>query len=440
MTMPAEDQAAPPMPADFVDTLLDDGAPPNVLAFADEDATHGALVDHLAARKVASRVGPGGVAGAIDYLAENPSPPLLVVDLGASADPRADIDALADMCEPGTAVIALGQDNDVNLFRDLMESGVADYLVKPVTTEQIGRALDRAVRQVEEDQDESPDKTSQGHLMVVFGSRGGVGASTVAVNCACQIANQGEKRVMLVDLDLRFGSVALALDLEPGRGLREMLENPGRIDSLFVASAAATAGKGLHVLGSEETLDGAMDFESEALEMLLGELRRNYDYVIVDAPRAMVVETPVVLEMASTVTIVTELSLIGMRDTMRVGDLVKEIAPKAKRLIVANRVGSDKKNELPRAEFERGIETRITHLVPYDSKAARGALNTGKPIQAVAKGSKIVGALNKLCKSFLHEEDGTNKPAKAKNELTLGRGNTGDKDKGGGLFARWKKA
>lgn len=437
--MPAEDRASP-MPVDFIDTLLDDGATPKILGFADDDATHGVLVDHLAARKVASRVGPGGVAGAIDHLAENPSPPFLVVDLGASADPRADIDSLADMCEPGTAVIALGRDNDVNLFRDLMESGITDYLVKPVTVEQIGGALDRAIRRAEEEQEGPPEKSFQGRLMTVFGSRGGVGASTVAVNCAWQIASQGETRVMLVDLDLRFGSVALALDLEPGKGLREMLENPGRIDSLFVASAAATAGKGLHVLGGEETLDGTLDFESEALEMLLGELRRNYDCVIVDAPRAMVVENPVILTMASTVTVVTELSLVGMRDTMRVGDLITEVAPKATRLIVANRVGSDKKNELPRGEFERGVETKITHLVPYDSKAARGALNAGKPIQVAAKGSKVVGALNKLCKSFLRDEEDANKPAKTKNGFTFGRGRAGGKDKGSGLFARWKKA
>lgn len=392
---------------EFVDNLLADGASPEVLAFVGDETTRDTCAYHFAAMGAPSRVGTGGIQSAIGYLAEKPSPTLLLVDLGDSKEPMALIDQLAEVCEADTPVIALGNDNDVNLYRELLHVGFADYLVKPLTPEMLSRAIEKANRHLHED----PGEERSGELVVVIGARGGVGASTVAVNSAWQIANGRDKRVALVDLDLQFGTVALALDLEPGRGLREMLEDPGRIDSLFVASAAMGAGRNLYVFGSEEALSSPLDYTNEALEALLGELRRGHDLVIVDIPRTTAVLHRAALASASSVVIVSELSLAGVRDTSRLIELAKEAAPQAKRVVVANRVGADKKHELPRGEFERGIEAKISQIVPEDAKAAKGAHNVGKPIQVAAKSSKIVGNIDQLCRLVVRDEAGTGKPS-----------------------------
>src|SRR5881392_2277751 len=83
------------------------------------------------------KVNKGGLRNAVQSLSVSASPAILFVDLSESADPLSDINALAEVCEPGTVVIASGQVNDVRLYRDLLASGLQDYLLKPFTPEQL---------------------------------------------------------------------------------------------------------------------------------------------------------------------------------------------------------------------------------------------------------------------------------------------------------------
>lgn len=386
-------------PSEVIDIGLEAGAQPALLAFASDEETFNGLGDFCRGRRLAARVGNGGIAGAIRYVANHPAASLLIVDLDRAPDPIGEIDALAEVCDPGTMVIALGSTNDVTLFRQLMDAGVSDYLIKPVKPALLLHAVEKAMRPV----DAHGDPHSAAGLFVFMAARGGVGGSTVTVNTAWQVAGRTQKRVMLIDLDLQFGTTALALDLDPGRGLREMLENPSRIDNMFIASAATGASSNLHVLSSEEPLESTIDFDEEALQQLLGEIRKTYDYVIVEMPRALAVRMRGVLAQASAISIISDLSLGGMRDTMRLLDLLRHAAPKVRRLVVASRSGVDKKHELPRSEFERGIEEKISLVVPEDAKAVRSALVAGKAVQATAKASKVVTAIDSLCDAIMAE-------------------------------------
>src|SRR5438874_1346537 len=83
----------------------------------------------------------GGIAKALEYLSGQRSPQLLLVDISGIDLPLSKIHILADVCEPGTAVVALGDRNDVGLYRDLLEAGVSNYVVKPLTRELLGRVL-----------------------------------------------------------------------------------------------------------------------------------------------------------------------------------------------------------------------------------------------------------------------------------------------------------
>ena len=153
-----------------------------------------------------------------------------MVDLSDSELPLSDINSLADVCEPGVTVVAFGQRNDCGLFRDLLQHGVADYLVKPITP----ALLQKAILSASEQSGVVKSSHKLGKLVAVTGTRGGVGSTTVATSVAWLIAHERRRRVALVDLDLQFGTVALSLDLEPSHGLREALENPNRIDGLFM--------------------------------------------------------------------------------------------------------------------------------------------------------------------------------------------------------------
>lgn len=392
-------------------------AEPRLFAQTDGPAVAGAFVcddesgvmaaEVLEARSLPAIVQDGGIAAAIEHAGAGPSPRLMIVDLSESGAPMADIDALAEVCEPGTTVVALGTANDVTLFRDLLNAGVTDYLVKPLDR----AALDQAVGEAINTAQSATEGDKAGKVITVIGARGGVGATSVAVNTGWALAQERKQRVAILDLDLQFGAVALALDVEPGRGLREALDNPDRIDSLFIASAAVSAADNLYVLAAEEPLEQLWAPEAEALELLIAELKQNFDCVVIDLPRTAALSHGAVLKASTDIVVVTDRSLVGMRDTMRLGAMLKAAASETKPLIVANRVGADKNAEIPVREFERGTEVKIDLSLPEEAKTMALAWHSGKAAAAVIKGGKLNTAMAQLAARLAPPKGDVDEPA-----------------------------
>jgi pilus assembly protein CpaE len=109
------------------------GSAAPLVAFVRDEETHGALVTALGADWPAATIQIGGVNEAVVHLAGDPSARILIVDFAQCPDMFNALDRLAEVCTPGTLVIALGEVNDVTLYRRLRAAGIADYLVKPVT-------------------------------------------------------------------------------------------------------------------------------------------------------------------------------------------------------------------------------------------------------------------------------------------------------------------
>lgn len=386
---------------------------PEAFAAFVDDAVTREMLQRIAAERgwAESAVQEGGIAAAVRTLAVLPPPKLLVVDLSRSQDVAADTATLAELLEETTRTVALGTVNDIALFRRLIEAGIADYLVKPVAVEPLKAALERAERKAEP----AGAAAREGRLVLLTGARGGVGASTLAANLAWLGAHELKARIALVDLDLHFGTLALALDLEPGRGLREALERPDRVDELFIERAMAKASDNLFVLGAEEPLEDQPCFDGLGLETLFGDLRAKFDCVIVDLPRGLLIARREILGQASAVVLVTDLSLAALRDTVRLQRLVKEQAPELRRVVVANRTDGHARGHLARADFEKGLEGKIHGLVPEDAKAAARAANLGKPLAEVARGSKTVKALRALAAGLIVPERAASKRARKTN-------------------------
>ncbi|CCQ73552.1 AAA family ATPase [Magnetospira sp. QH-2] len=353
----------------------------------------------------------GDAAEALRHLAGQATPKLLVLDLAGSADPLDELLGLADHCDPGTRVIALGTVNDVNLYRQLMDVGVEDYLLKPVNGDALRDAVEHALIEPEPDVSE-PEDDDKARLITVIGARGGVGATTVAVNTAWILAHEKDKRVALVDLDLYFGTTALALDLEPGRGFREALENPARIDSLFIERAMVRESDNLFVLDTEETMGQAIHPDPTAIDQLLEKMRDSFDMVVVDLPRESLSNTSALTE-SGEVILVADLTIAGIRDTLRIHEYLVQSAPQARLTVVANRVGLMGRGEMTRGEFEKGAEVPVDISIPFDIAGVLEAANQGKAVPEVANRGKPVTALRDLSTRILHDEtvDGDSRPA-----------------------------
>ncbi|HEX7008230.1 MAG TPA: response regulator, partial [Alphaproteobacteria bacterium] len=177
----AEAASAEPAGDGFNDIMIGQGSAIEAAAFVTDRETAEIVANVLRAQSLAAVVRAGNVATAAKQLGAMPAPRLLIVDLSTSDMPMRDIDALAEVCEPGTSVVAVGSQNDVSLFRELIAAGVADYLVKPMSEAVLIQAIDKASERPAETQ--AGDKPL-GRFIVVIGARGGVGASTVAANCS----------------------------------------------------------------------------------------------------------------------------------------------------------------------------------------------------------------------------------------------------------------
>jgi len=373
------------------------------------------------------KVHKGGLRNAVQSLSVSASPQILFVDLAESGDPLNDINALAEVCEPGTVVIAAGQVNDVRLYRDLVASGIQDYLLKPLHPDSMREAFGHAQAMLNAPKVADVVVDRPHCAIAVIGTRGGVGASTVATSMAWLISEREKRSTALLDLDVHFGTGALTLDLEPGRGLTDAIENPSRIDGLFIERAMVKASEKLAVLSAEAPINAPLMTDGAAFYQLQEEMRAAFEATVVDLPRGMLVQHPHLISDIQAAVVVTELTLASARDTIRILSWLKTNAPQTHVTVMANRVHASGQLEISRKDFESSIERKIDYVMPFDQKLAAQAAKLGKPLAETGKNSKTTAPLIDLTRNVLStgeeliaESTGKNGKSGAKGKSLIG--------------------
>lgn len=362
----------------------------------------------------------GGLRNAIQSLSVSASPAILVVDLSESGDPLNDINALAEVCEPGTVVIAIGQVNDVRLYRDLLASGIHDYLLKPLSAQQVHDALGNALAVFTAPRGGDGDAVKRHISTAVVGTRGGVGASTLATSLAWLFSDQHKAPTALLDLDVHFGTGALALDLEPGRGLTDAIDNPSRIDGLFIERAMIRANDDLSILSAEAPINQPLMTDGSAFVQLEEEFRQAFEMTVIDMPRNMLINFPQLLGDVNLVLVTCELTLASARDAIRILSWLKTNAAHAHPMIVANKV-QPAVAEISKADFEASIERKIDFTIPYDIKAASNAAKLGQVFVDANRSSKASAVIRQLAERIVGaSEDDLESVAEEKKSLLGG--------------------
>ncbi|MEP3050262.1 MAG: pilus assembly protein CpaE [Erythrobacter sp.] len=348
----------------------------------------------------------GGLRNAIQSLSVSASPAILLVDLSESGDPLNDINALAEVCEPGTVVIAIGQVNDVRLYRDLLSSGIHDYLLKPLSAQQVHDALNQALAVFTAPKAGEGEQVNRHVSTAVVGTRGGVGASTLATSLAWLFSDEHQAPTALLDLDVHFGTGALALDLEPGRGLTDAIDNPSRIDGLFIERAMIRANDNLSILSAEAPINQPLMTDGAAFVQLEEEFRQAFEMTVIDMPRNMLINFPHLLADVNLVLVTCELTLASARDTIRILSWLKTNAAHAHPMVIANKV-QPSVAEISKADFEASIERKIDFVVPYDVKAASNAAKLGQVFVDANRSSKATSVIKQISERVMgaSEED-----------------------------------
>lgn len=347
----------------------------------------------------------GGLRNAVQSLSITASPNILMVDLSESGDPLNDINGLAEVCEPGTVVIAVGQVNDVRLYRDLVASGIHDYLLKPLQPSQVRDALIQAQAVFSQPRHTDASAAKRHISTAIVGTRGGVGASLLATSLAWLFSTDHKLPTALLDLDVHFGTGALSLDLEPGRGLTDAIENPSRIDGLFIERAMIRANDHLSILSAEAPINSPLMTDGAAFVQLEEEFRQAFEMTVVDLPRNMLINFPHLMADVNVVVLATEFTLASARDAIRILSWIKANAAHVQTFVVANRVHPGTQ-EISRADFEASIERKVNFTIPFDLKGATNAAKLGQTYAEANRTTKNGAIIRDIASAVLGIGDG----------------------------------
>ena len=337
----------------------------------------------------------GTIQTAITALATEATPRLLIVDISGVENPLAHIDELAARCEPEVNVVAIGDRNDIILYRQLRNAGVAEYFFKPLVRDMIKRLCNSILSGGHEDQSLNPH---DGKLVFVLGVRGGVGATTIAVNAAWRLANMAQRWVMLVDMDQETGDAALQLGVTPTNALREALEKPERVDRLFLERGTLHVTERLDLMATLQALGESNAADRDAFGGLIDKLVRRYRFVFIDLPGQLATKLFEVLKKPSTCILVSDAGLASARELVRWVEWIGPNSSERRTMHILNM--SDGDGALAGTDFLRAVGRAPDLTIPYSRDIAI-ASNLG--VNATQKCSVLNRGMDMLLRELAGE-------------------------------------
>ena len=282
-----------------------------------------------------------------------------------------------------------------------MKAGARDFFPEPLEDGELLRVVDQLYRETKDQQ-----SALNTHLTVVMNAKGGSGASLIATNLAHQLASEGKRKVVLVDLDLQFGSLSHYLDLNPQRGIKQALENVEDLDNLALDAYLARHVSGLQVLSSEsDRLLLSDEVSSEQLLQLFRLLAKDHQHLVVDLPRQIDLITTTVLEQADQVVLTLQQGITYLRDATRLIEVMRRDLdiPDHRILVVVNRY--DKSSPITLTEVAKALKHQPILTVPNDFKHVSESLNNGMPLLEIARRAPISKALHGLSEEITGGKD-----------------------------------
>jgi pilus assembly protein CpaE len=335
----------------------------------------------------------GDITTATQHLARAATPQVLLVDIAAIDEPFAALDALAQVCEPDVKVLVVGERDEVDFYRDLTRNlGVSEYLPKPLTRDAVSRGFLPLIA------NQAPPEVGGrgGRVVLVTGVRGGVGATTIAANLAVYLADEARRHVALVDLNLHTGCAALLLGTRPSSGLRTAIEEPEKVDTLFLDRAGQPVGDRLRVFAAEEALAQPLHAAGNAMPHMIQLLRDRFNHVVIDAPAGF---PPLVRDAFDRVhqrILVMTPDVANTRDAARLLALPNAPAQTSRAVVVLNQAG--KPGLLAQKQVVEALTLAPDVVVPYLPRVLPAAANFGKP--AVARPGPFRSAIKLLAQEI----------------------------------------
>lgn len=336
----------------------------------------------------------GGLGAACAFYEGETSPPLLVAEAQGTPEMYlAQLDRLAEFCEPNTNLVLVGECNDIDLYRALKHRGVADYLVVPCPA---SRLVDSILELYTD-----PAKVAIGRAIAFIGAKGGCGSSTLAHNVAYAIGRLTDTDVVVIDFDLAFGSADLTFNIETPHGIRNILSDTDRVDEVFLQRFTVRYGERVHLLAAATSLEGEASINITALEEAIEAIKHQAKFVVLDLPHVWSGWVKLALQMSEAVVVTATPDLASVRNARNMIDFLLKNRPlDTPPLLALNRVGAAKKGEVDLKDFAQTVGQSPVVTMYEDVDAFGRAASLGKMIDEVAGRSKAAEAIRQLARAL----------------------------------------
>jgi pilus assembly protein CpaE len=293
---------------------------------------------------------------------------------------------------------AISESQDSAIILAALRAGFREFLNKPLRHEELETALNKTMAQ-------KPAKRRHGKLISVIGTVGGAGSTLLAVNLATELAEQDAGRAVLVDMDFRFGQVAMCLDLQPTFTISDLCDTPEQLDPRMIEKAVIKHSTGVEVLARPHQFAQAEQISAAHAASVVSALQEFYDFVVIDGPMRYDPGGRVVLEMSDVVLLVLQLTVPSVRNADRmVGELSRQGFNMDRLKLVVNRVGKDN-SSLQVEQVETTLNRKMYACLSDDWQAASNAVNMGEALCMAAGRSKLRQDIEALARRLCPDAD-----------------------------------
>jgi pilus assembly protein CpaE len=349
---------------------------------------------------------------------EGAGPDIVVVDIRHDASSgMAAIERLR-AGSPAVAIFAIAASAEPDLILQAMRAGANEFFPwtdgpPTAASRTMEESFHGAVRRTATRRDAATAGARPPCVNHVFlGAKGGAGTTTVAVNCAVELARLTKRPTIILDLKTCLGEVALFLGVRPRFTLLDAVENLHRLDRDFLRELVTKHKSGLDILAGSEQFDRPNAQDAGAIEELLRVLARTYDYIVVDAGNTINACSVSALYAADTVFLVTNPDVPSIRNAQRLVDRVRQLGAGSERVkVLLNR--SSEHHLIAPKQIETALGYGIHHRFSSDYPTVSTALNSGVPL-ALANHSELAAQFGSFTRQLLGQGEAEPEPEKRK--------------------------
>jgi len=329
-----------------------------------------------------------------EHAAQNTPPDVVIVDVRtAHAAAMPAIERLRGRW-PHAAIFAIATAVDADLVIQSMRAGANEFFAWPPAAE----TFDEALRRTAARRAAAPSST-QPTTMVFFGAKGGAGTTTLAVNCAVEIARLKKRPTLIVDLKAGLGEVTLFLGVRSRYTMLDVLDNVHRLDQEFMKELVVKHKSGLEILAGSDLFDRPGASDSGSLEEVFRVLGRQYEYIIVDAGAQMNPCAVAALYSADTIYLVVSPDVPSVRNAQRLLDRIGQLGASGDRIrVLLNRAAEP--YPIPPSQIENALGHPIHQIFLSDYKTVSTALNSGVPL-ALAGNSELASQFDSFARRII---------------------------------------